>query len=160
MNVQNLLNVGLVVHIIGMATIAGVTLASYVASRQFRKLYSQNKQTGVEILEVTRKFSMIAGIGLLLLILSGVVMLSATGGGYGQQLWFRIKMIFVISIMASGILLKMVLEKRLRARMLEDVAHGNRSEQVEILRSRISFVQLLLLSFFTIIFILSVFRFT
>ncbi|MBA4053408.1 MAG: hypothetical protein C0490_01725 [Marivirga sp.] len=159
MNTQSLLQAGLLLHIIGLTSIAGVTLVGYIMSRQFRKLYAQDKQKGFAIIEATSKLPMVATIGLLLLVLSGVTMLAATGGAYGEQLWFKIKMIFVILIIAGSIFLRRVLEKRLRLWVLDDMIHANRTQQIGNLGSRIAYVQLFLLSFFIIIFILSSFRF-
>ena len=159
MNMPNLLQVGLFLHIIGLATIAGVTLASYIISRKFRVLYIQDKQKGFAIMQAISKLPGVAGIGLLLLILSGVAMMAATGGVFGRQLWFRMKMVFVILIIAGIIFLNRRLEKRLRKWVLEDITHGNRTMQIGSLAGKITYVQLFLLALFIIIFILSVFRF-
>ena len=158
MNMQTLLQVGLFLHIIGLTTVAGVTLVSYITSRQFWIQYTQDKQKGFAIMQSISKLPMVIGTGLLVLIISGIMMLAATGGAYGQQLWFRIKMIFVLLIIASSIFLKRRLEKRLRKWVLEDM-HGNRTQQIGILVGKIAYVHLFLLAFFIIIFILSVFRF-
>jgi uncharacterized membrane protein len=159
MNNQTLLHAGLVLHIIGISTLAGVTLASYITSRQFRMHYGMDKKKGFAILQATSKFSIVTGIGLLLLVVSGMLMFSATGGLMGKQIWFRVKMIFVLLIIAESRFLKRMMEKRLRIWVDEDIIHNNRTTQIEDLVSRIGNGRLLLLFAFVIIFILSVFRF-
>lgn len=155
----NWLQTGLFLHMIGLATVAGVTLASYFILRQFRVQYTQDKQKGFAIMQATSKLPMVAGIGLLLQILSGIVMMVATRGAFGEQLWFQIKMIFVILIIASIIILNGQLQKRLRKWVLDDLMHGKRTQQIGSLAEKIGYIQLFLLSFFIIVFMLSVFRF-
>lgn len=156
---QNLLQVGLFLHIVGMATLAGVTLASYITSRQFRFQYIQDKQKGVTIIQLISKLRVVAGIGLLVLIISGLMMMAATHGLYGQQLWFKIKMIFVLLIIAGSIFLRRRMENRLRNWVLDETPNENKAGQIAGLTGKVTYLQLFLLSFFIIIFILSAFRF-
>ena len=160
MSIQNLFHVGLFLHIVGLTTVAGVTLAGYITSRQFWIQYTQDKQKGFAVMQAIARLPVMAGAGLLLMILSGVMMLTAIGGHYGQQLWFRIKMIVVIIIITSSIFLKRRLERRLRRWVLDDMTHGDMTPQIGNLARKIAYVQLFLLSLFIIIFILSVFKFT
>lgn len=159
MNAQNLHQTGLVLHIIGMATIAGVTLASYVTWRQFPLQYAQDKQKGVAIIQTTARLSTVAGIGLLLQVISGSMMLAATRGAFAQQQWFKVKMMIVILVISGFIFLNRRLQKRLRKWVVDDVTHGDRTGQVMSLANKIGYMQLFLLALFVIIFTLSVFRF-
>src|SRR5882672_3431639 len=154
MNTTSFPQIGLFLHIIGLTTVAGTTLASYITMNQFRNLYTQDKQKGFAVMQVTSKLPRVAQIGLLLLILSGIMMVAASHGLYGQQLWFRIKMVFVILVIAGSILMRRSLDGRLRKQVLDDMVHGNKTDEIGSLVSRIAFVQLFLLSFFIIIFIL------
>lgn len=157
MSTQNWLHIGLLLHIIGLTTGAGIILVSYITSRQFWRQYTQDKQKGIAIMQATAKLPVLAGAGILLLILSGAMMLSASHGVYGQQLWFRIKI--VILIIAGNIFVNRKLGNRLREWVLEDLVHGDRSEQIGNLAVRIGSLQLFILTLFLVIFILSVFRF-
>ena len=156
---QRLLQTGLLLHMIGIATVAGVTFAGYIVSRQFRIQYAEDKQKGLIIVKTTSKLSTIAGMGLLLQIVSGMMMLTATDGAFVNQLWFKIKMFVVISIITGMVLLKRVFERRLLRYVASDIAQGDRVKQIGITAGRVSYLQLLLLAFFIAIFILSVFRF-
>jgi uncharacterized membrane protein len=158
MNMTSFTHVGLLLHIIGLTTIGGVTLASYITSRKFWNQYIQDKQKGFAIMQAVSKLPMLAGIGMGLLILSGIMMVGASRGIYGQQLWFKIKMVFVILIIAAAIL-RGRLDKRLHSEVLDDIAHGNRTNEIARLVSKLANVQLIILSFFLIIFVLAVFRF-
>jgi uncharacterized membrane protein len=159
MNAQNLLQTGLLLHMIGLATIAGITLADYMTTRRFRMLYFQDKQKGAALMQATAKLPAVAGLGLLLQIVSGAMMLAATSGAFAQQQWFRIKMVIVILIMAVFIFLNRSLRKRLRMWVLDDVNEGDRTGQISRLANKMGYMQLLLLTFFVFIFVLSTFRF-
>jgi hypothetical protein len=159
MNMYSLLQAGLFLHMIGLTTVAGVTLANYITSRQFRMQYAIDKQKGLAIMQAISKLPMVAGIGLLLQIVSGMLMMAATGGGFGEQLWFKIKMIFVILVIGSVIFLNRGLQRRLHNWVASDMVDGNRSQQIKNLAGRIGYLQLFLLSLFLIIFLLSVYKF-
>ena len=159
MNALILRQVGLLLHIIGFTTAAGVTLVSYIASQRFLPLYAQDKEKGFAILHSVSRLPRVAWAGLLLLIFSGVLMISTSGGGYGQLQWFRIKMIIVLLIIAVSLFVTRRLDNRLHEQVLEDIAHGNKAQQIGTLARRIGYVQLCLLAFFLIIFVLIAFRF-
>ena len=159
MSIATLRQIGLLLHIIGITIAAGVTLVSFIALRKFIWLYTQDKEKGFAILHTMSILPRVAGIGLLLLILSGVLMISASGGGYGQLSWFRIKMIFVLLIITVSLFEKRRLDKDLHEQVLDDIAHGHKAQQIKTLARGIGYVQLFLLSFFVIIFVLTSFRF-
>jgi hypothetical protein len=159
MNMLSFLQAGLLLHIIGLTTVAGTILVSYMILRQFRSEYTLDKQKGYAILQVLSKLPALAATGLVLQIISGVMMLAAAGGGYGQQLWFKIKMLLVILIIAGIIVLYRNMQRRLHQWVLDDMLHGDKTRQIVSLTGRISRVQVILLFFFMIIFILSVYRF-
>jgi len=156
---ENSLQVSLILHIIGLSTVFGVTLVRYILSRKFWVQYKKDKEKGLTILQASSKLPLIAGIGLVLLILSGFMMMAITAGVFGHQLWFRIKMIVVILIIAVSVFLSKGLENRLRKWVTEDMIEGSSTHPIGNLIGRINTVQLFLSSLFILIFILSVFKF-
>lgn len=158
MNTLNLFQTGLLLHIIGLTILAGTTLTSYIVQKQFQKQF-QDKQRGLALMHLIIKLRRLAGIGLGLQILSGVMMIAVTGGGYGQQLWFKIKMILVILIIACTIALSTGMQKRVQKLLIEEGVDRGRLLQIGKIAAKVNYVQLTLLLFFMIIFILSVFRF-
>jgi hypothetical protein len=154
------LKAGLVLHILGLSTLVGLNLVKFFLTRKFWINYKQDKKMGLAIMQATSNLRTVAIIGLLLLILSGLMMLAATRGMYAHQLWFKTKMIFVILIIAGSIFLNRALEKRLSGKVLDDLEHGNKTSEISSLVSRITYVQVVLLLFSLVIFILSIFRFT
>lgn len=159
MSIINLHQSGLLLHIIGLTAAAGSTLTGYIMLLKFLPQYKKDKEKGIVIMNTSSIFPRVAGFGLLLIILSGGLMISASGGGYGQMLWFRLKIVVVILIIGTTLFIKRRLDGRLREVVLRDVVTENYSREIEMLTSRIGYVQLFLLSFFIMIFVLSTFRF-
>jgi uncharacterized membrane protein len=93
-----------------------------------------------------------------LLILSGIMMVAASRGIYGQQLWFKIKMIFVVLIIA-GAIVRGRLDRRLYKEASNEATGGNNTREIGRLVSRLLRAQIFILSVFVIIFVLVVFRF-
>ena len=122
MNIINSLQTGLLLHLIGLTLLVGATLSSYIVQRQFRKEY-KDQQKGLALMQSSKKLRHLAAIGLGLQVVSGVMMLAATGGGYGQQLWFKIKMVLVLLIIAVTIAWNRSLQNRLH--QLVQVSHGH-----------------------------------
>jgi len=151
--------VGKLLHIIGLTMLAGTTLVSYVVSKKFWAQYKQDKEKGFAIMQAISKLPWLAGVGLGLQLISGFMIMAAVGGGYGAQLWFRIKMIFVLLIISGSIVLSRGMQNKMYRWVSDDMLHGNKTQQIGNLATRISYVQLFLISFFIIVYTLSVFRF-
>src|SRR5882724_9469775 len=98
-----LYQISLVTHIIGLAIMGGSTVAGYVITKQFWNQHAVDKSKAMAIHEAGSKFSMLFGIGLILLILSGVSMMAITHGAFGEQIWFRIKFGLIIAIILNGL---------------------------------------------------------
>src|SRR5882762_5635819 len=103
MSTQTLYHLALVIHIAGLTMMAGTTLADYIMTKQFWKQFAIDKQQALAINGAMSKLMLLFGIGILLLILSGIGMMWLTNGMWGEQIWFRIKFGLVIAIIINGI---------------------------------------------------------
>jgi hypothetical protein len=158
MNFLNLLRTGLLLHIIGLTTLAGSTLSGYVLQRQFRKEY-KDRQKRLVLMKVVITLSRLAGIGLGLQIVSGAMMLAATHGGFGQQLWFKIKMMVMVVVIVCIVILNTGMRKRLDKLVVYTTTDGREDREIEKIAGRMHYIQIILLGLFIMIFVLSVFRF-
>lgn len=154
-----LLQSGLLLHIIGITVLVGSTLVSYIVQQRFLKEYKVDKQRGLVLMPMVSKLSRLAAAGLGLQIVSGITMIVATGDGFGQQLWFQIKMVLVLIIIAGSVFLNRRLLNRLHLRVLNDMMNQNKTQEIGMLARWIRYTQLFLLAFFLLIFVLSIFRF-
>jgi len=165
---QTLYQIALINHLIGLTLLAGTTLVDYVLTRYFWKQYFQNTFNAIVIHSAGSKFRFLFGIGIMLLILSGITMMGITHGAFGEQIWFRIKFGLVILIIANGLAiggrqnskLKKLLSQETTINTSDDAAQRE-NHKVEMLKvkSRITWFHLSQLIFFILVFVLSVFKF-
>jgi hypothetical protein len=157
---HNVYQIALVTHITGLAIMGGTTLVSYVLTKQFWNLYTQDKSKAIALNAAGSKFPMLFGIGILLLILSGVTMMAIMKGAFGEQLWFRIKFGLIIAIIINGVAVGRRQGLRLTKILAEEIAAGrNNDGKLLRVKSNLNWFHLSQLVFFLIIFTLSVFKF-
>ena len=144
----------LMLHLIGLILMVGTTLIDFVTYQTFWKLFDRQKEQAAGILAATAKFSRLIGIGAGLLILTGVGMIALTHGALAQQLWFRIKFIFVLLLIANGIFNGNRLGAKLRK-----ISASNAPDQVLHLKGRMRTFHLVQLSIFLIVIFLSAYKF-
>jgi len=149
----------LVLHIIGLATMAGTTIVSYVCYGQFWKQYALGKQSAMAILNVTASFRFLFAGGFLLLLISGIGMVALSHGLFAQQLWFRIKMGLLVLILLNGAVYGQRLTSKLRQAVEMQLAGGNVLDNLERLKSSILVMHIGQLLLFAGIFVLSIYKF-
>jgi hypothetical protein len=148
------LNLCLVLHITGFTMMAGSVLADFSIYRRLNKYLIADKQKALTILEGPAKLPVFIGVGAVLLILTGIGMVSIFRESVTSMLWFRVKMILVLLVVLVGIVLARPGAIRLRATLLQN--EDNR--RIEGLGRNLRNIYILQLILFLSIFILSVFR--
>ena len=156
---NTLYQIALVTHIIGLTTMAGATLVAYVLTKQFWTQYATDKTKAIAIHEAGSKFPMLFAIGILLLILSGVTMMTITQGAFGKQLWFQIKFGLIITVILNGLAVGRRQGSRLTKILSEEAQGAYSKEKLIRIKSNIWGFHISQLIFFLIIFTLSVFKF-
>jgi hypothetical protein len=156
---QALYQIALTAHIIGLTAMAGATLVDYVIVKEFWKQYAFNKPKAMAINDTRSKFSMFFGIGILLLILSGVTMMGITKGAFGAQTWFKIKFILVLLVIINGIAVGRRQGSKLTKLLSKETSDESHNGDLLNVKNRINWFHLLQIGFFAIIFTLSVFKF-
>jgi len=149
---MNLYLLCLLAHIIGLTLAAGTTVSAFILNRRFWNFYDTDKARAAMLMELGSRFPKITGMGIGLLLLSGVFFMSLTKGAFAGQLWFRIKMALVLLVIVNSFVVK-ALERRVRVTTLKEGSIGN-------LQQSITVVYLVQLFLFLAIFVLGVFKFT
>ena len=151
-----LLSTCLVFHIIGLTMMAGTTIIDTIVFKQFWLQLRANKIKAAGILETSGKLPVLFGVGFLLLVLSGVGIMLLTKGIYGEQTWFRIKMILVIAAVINGLAFGRRTGLQIRkAFAIDDNSMGSFGS----LKTRLTVFHVLQLTLFLAIFTLGVFKF-
>ena len=157
---QTLYQIALITHIIGIAMLAGSTLVDYVLVKQIWKQYAEDKFKAISLNEAVSKLRILFGLGILLLIISGVAMMGVTHGVFGEQIWFRIKFCFIIIIILNGLAIGRRQGLKLTKILSEEMTLGRNSEMALLkVKGTISLFHFSQMIFFLIIFTLSVFKF-
>jgi hypothetical protein len=157
MTITYLLPALLSLHLIALILMAGTTLIDFVTVRGFWRLFEMQKEKAFGLLEATAVYSRLIGIGAAILIITGFGMMFVIRGVFGEQLWFRIKFVFVLLLVANGVFIG----RRLGLRLRKTVAVTNQINPDGILqvRKKLYRFHLSQLLIFTIIIFLSIFKF-
>lgn len=156
---MNTYSLSLLVHITGLAMVAGIVLAGFMANRRFWKIYAADRVRAVAILDLTARFPVAMGIGMLLLLGSGTMMMAQVHGVYGEQLWFRIKMVMFLLVLVNGIL-GTRLGKKMKPVLQATTSGENISTSLEPLKGRLNLFYIVQLLLLLAIFACGVLKFT
>jgi len=139
--------------------LAGVTLVDFILFKQFWKHLKSDKKEGLAINAAMSKLPALFGIGVILLILSGVGMMAITNGVFGEQVWFRIKIALVVIIIINGLTVGRRQGAKLRKILPEVTSENDIDSRLLKIRVRLRRFHISQLALFIIIFVLSVFKF-
>ena len=148
---MNLYLFSLFIHITGISLAAGTTFISFLVNRRFWNAYGTNKVKALTLIELSSRFPRITGLGIGLLILSGMYIMFLTKGAFGEQLWFRIKIVLVVLVIIINIVIN-ILEKRVKGMVTAEVNAGG-------LQRKVTSYYMIQLILFLAIFVLGVFKF-
>jgi hypothetical protein len=155
---QQVYDIAKVLHIVGIAAAAGMSVIDLVIFRHFWKIYPQHTGEGLAIERLLLRLQRVTAIGMMLIVVSGVIMMYYLHTVWGPQLWFRIKMGVLLLIIINGLALRRRLGNRIHARVAAE-PNGLWIEH-STLRPGITTIQLIQFVLFVVIFTLSVFRFS
>jgi hypothetical protein len=154
----HLLKLSLTLHIAGITMTAGTMLMNYVIYLKFWKTYFSDKQKAGIILSAASKFPVVAGIGMGILLLSGIAMMVLTRGAYMHQRWFMLKLGVIVLLLVNGLVVMRRLVLRLHRLLQADSESGAQGNPVPIQKGLNASV-VLQLALFLVIFVLATFRF-
>lgn len=149
----------LLMHITGLAMMSGIVLAGFLANRRFWKIYASDRIRAVAILDLTARFPVAMGIGMLLLLVSGISMLAQVHGTYGEQLWFRIKMGMFVLLIVNSIFGRR-LGQKMKPVLLATTSGDNIGTSLEPLKGRLNLFYIIQLLLLLTIFTCGVLKFT
>ncbi|GAA0558563.1 DUF2269 family protein [Chitinophaga japonensis] len=158
MTTISLYHTALTLHIVALTLMAGTTLADFIMIRQFWAQYSGSRQKGQAVYEALSRFRVFTGIGMLLLIISGVSMMALTRGAYGEQTWFRVKFALVLVIIISELAVRRRQGALLQKRLGQEADLAG-LPGIGKIKTNIGWFHAIQIALFVTIFTLSVFKF-
>jgi hypothetical protein len=152
MDSMTLLNIFLIAHLTGLALMAGTTVADTVTFNTFSKSLQIDGKPSLTLLALMDKFSALLGIGAALLIISGTGMMIITHGAFAHQIWFKIKLALILTIILNGFLVGGRQKSKLKKNL-------NSGDQAYSAISNIKLFFLAQMGLFLTIILLSIFKF-
>jgi len=158
MSSQTIFDLLLVLHLCGMATAIGMTLANLIAFKQFWKLYAINKEQGVLSFRGITKFNLFGMLSLLLVILTGIGLLWVVHWTLAELLWFKIKMTMVLLLLVNGFTLGRINNVKL-SKLISEKEKPNPLPDIKNLKRNLQIFQATQLILFLIAIIMVAFKF-
>ena len=156
---QVIYNTAIVVHIIGITFLAGATIVDFLGFRVLWKSLAQDRNRSIIILETGKLYQRVMGIGMGLIILSGVAMMIYMHGVWGEQLWFRIKFGLLLLVIINGLGIRRMAGTKLNKTIYALNPQADTGVAFSTLKRNISIVHIIQFIMLISIFILSVFKF-
>jgi len=152
-------NAALVLHIVGITLMAGTAFIDFITFRAFSKTYTMDMTKAMVLENHLYKLQRFLGIGMLLILISGITMMAKLHDVWGAQLWFRIKMGVLLLVIINGLGLRRVLGKKLQKMTTGQSNIAVTDERWNSMKRKFTAVQLIQIMLFVIIYTLSVFKF-
>lgn len=157
MNTQIFFQVLLILHLTGLALMAGTTVTDYIVFRAFLKPFGKEKERSLNLLDLKKNLSILLAIGAALLILSGTGLFIITDGLFIHQMWFKIKLFLVLALILNGFLVGTRQELKLKNSISKSESNHGKQTNKAIFNLKIFYI--MQMSIFFVIIFLSVFKF-
>jgi len=149
----------LVTHIVGITIMAGTTFIDFITFRAFGKALKTDKAKSLVLENYLYQLQRFLGIGMLIILASGITMMVKLHEVWGAQLWFRIKMGVLLLVIINGLGLRRMMGSRLKKALPDILSTSSFDKQWHRIKINFSIVQAVQMLLFIIIYILSVFKF-
>jgi hypothetical protein len=151
--------IALVIHVIGITIMAGTTFIDFITFRAFSKAFVADKNKSLVLENYLYKLQRFLGIGMLLILASGVTMMVKLHEVWGAQVWFRIKMGILLLIIINGLGLRRSVGSKLKKALAGNDLDGTANEKWHAVKRNFTLVQVIQMALFVVIYVLSVFKF-
>ncbi|MBN9382099.1 MAG: hypothetical protein J0H74_15125 [Chitinophagaceae bacterium] len=159
------LKLGLVLHLSGIVLMVGMTIAAFVLQWQLWYIIPYGKERTRPLWRVSKRVNLLQGLGGLLILAGGATMMAALHGVVMHQSWFKLKLVLLGLIILNALVVLMPAGRKLRRLLAgalpeHDETPGSTilSGDLAAIKGRMLLFYTLQLSFFLLIFILSVFQ--
>ncbi|ANH81737.1 hypothetical protein A8C56_12780 [Niabella ginsenosidivorans] len=156
---MTLYHIALVIHIIGITIMAGTAFIDLITFRALCSARTTDAVKTVVLEDYLYKLQRFLGMGMLLILASGVTMMIKLHQVWGAQLWFRIKMAVLLLIIINGFVLRRRAGAALKKIIEKDTPVKINDKRWNSVKWSFTAVQVVQLVLFIIIYVLSVFKF-
>lgn len=154
-----LYQLALVGHVIGITIMAGASFIDFISFRALWSAFRTDYAKALVLENYLSKLQRFLGIGMLVILSSGVLMMVKLHEVWGAQLWFRIKMGVLLLIVINGLGLRRILGSKLKKVLVQATPANAANEDYRRIKRNFSTVQVVQMFLFVTIYVLSVFKF-
>jgi hypothetical protein len=158
MTTFSLLPLGLVLHISGIVVMVGTLFAGFLTNQQLWKCLPYDRERALTIVRATARYRVAGFLGGLVIVVGGILMMTAVHGVFMHQVWFKVKMGILLLLIVNMLVLERPAGKRLR-RMLYSDQEPVDYPALSAARRGLFLFYLLQLGLFVLIFVFSVYKF-
>lgn len=98
-----LLKILLAFHIMGFVIMAGTTTIDYFTFSTFWKFADRGDNSGaLGLLPLMARYGAFVRTGAIIILITGITMLTLVNGNWWDQRWFRVKMVLVMLLITNG----------------------------------------------------------
>ena len=148
----------LILHLAGLTLTAGTTVAEYVTLKTFSALFDKDKERSLSLFDLLKKLSALLGIGIALLVFSGIGLFLITKGVFIHQIWFRIKLGLILTLVLNGFIVGGRQESKFKNSINSNNPEHSGDTKAAILNLKLFYLAQIGLLF--LIVLLSVFKFS
>lgn len=156
---DTLYNIALVTHVIGITIMAGATFVDYITFRALGNAFRANETKALVLGAYLHKLQRFMGIGLLIILISGVAMMAKLHEVWDAQLWFRIKMGVLLLIIINGLGLRRRIGAQLNKLLVRDLSLSSVEGKWQGIKRNFTIVVSVQMLLFILIYVLSIFKF-
>ena len=154
---QSIRELLLVMHLSGLALMAGTTVTGFATFYAFINRFKIKSEGSSDLLKLQSNLGHILGLGGTLLILSGIGLIIMTGGVFLHMLWLQLKFFLILLLLINDKVIGNSLFKKLKVNFIE-----NNPASIRVINTtipKITLYYIVQLSLFLGIIIMAVFKF-
>jgi len=115
----------LIMHLSGLTLFVGMTIASFLSFRAFKKRFNIKSESATGLLQLLSTLDSIKGIGGFLLIISGIGLTYLTGWVFLHMLWLQLKLALAVMLPLNEIVLGNRQLKKIKTAFVENNPDGS-----------------------------------
>ena len=156
---HNFYQAAIVVHIVGITFLTGATVIDLFGFRMFWQSLTSNRSKALAIFEMTSLCQRLMGVGMGVIILSGIAMMFYMHGVWGEQTWFRVKFGLLLLVIINGLGIRRLLGSRLKKCLALSTSQEDAIPGSSPIKRNLQLVHSIQFILLISIFVLSVFKF-
>jgi len=154
----NIFSLGLFFHILGITLLAGGSLGGLLLERQLYRYFLTSPDKALALAPLMGRYPVVIQYGAILMLLSGITLLSALHWAVVSQAWFIIKMFLYVALILNGTLVARPTGLQLKELMTHPATNETKN-RFHSLKRKMTIFHITEFSMLVAIYVLAIYRF-